>query len=136
MQNLVFPRLTVIANQPKEITLTLYHHGILAEKYVYGGGDFLFQLYNEQNSQNDSIEINGEKYIGNTYSEIQQRYQLPHSIHSIKRGIVRPLEKAGLLISCKPNKMQFYQRKAYRVNEEALKQLISQWREREMTETD
>lgn len=126
----------MIANQSKEIVLTLYHHGILSDKYVYGGGDFLFQLYNEQNSENDGIEIDGKKYIGNTYLEIQQRYQIPHSIDSIKRGIVRPLEKAGILISCQPNKMQFYQRKAYRVNEEALKKLISQWRKREMKEAD
>ena len=117
----------MIAETPKEITLALHCHGILSVNVIYPAGDFLFQLYYEQNSSDKGVEVNGKKYICNTYSQIQTNYQLPYSVDSIKSRIVLPLEKAGILISCKPNKFRFHQRKAYRVNEEALQNLISQW---------
>ncbi|MFB6276276.1 MAG: hypothetical protein ABEI32_09055 [Halothece sp.] len=120
---------TRIAKCENDIAGMLEKEGIVPASMSRDAAHFLWQLVYEQQQPQYGIEIDGLKYIYNTYPKLVERYELKFHVETVRKQIIRPLEKTGLLDSCKPRVHFSYHEKGYRVNLEVARNLMAAYYE-------
>ena len=120
---------TRIAKCENDIAGMLEKEGIVPASMSRDAAHFLWQLVYEQQQPQYGIEIDGLKYIYNTYPKLVERYELKFHVETVRKQIIRPLEKTGFLDSCKPRVHFSYHEKGYRVNLEVARNFMAAYYE-------